>query len=308
MSEFKKYMHIERFGTTGVKGIEMGDCYVFPKIDGTNGSVWLDDDGVLQAGSRNRQLTAHHDNACFYDSTRGEGFSHVLALLQDHPNIRFYGEWLVPHTLKTYRDDAWRKFYVFDVYNDENEEYVHFDQYSKVLDEYGIEYIQPICIVKNPHIEKLVQLLDSNSYLIRDGEGFGEGIVIKNYDFVNRFGKTIWAKIVRNEFKEKHGKSGPPRISNQTAEVESEIVNFFLTKSMVDKTYAKIAIDGWEKKMIPKLLGMCYHDLVTEEIIQICRKYKMPQIDFKRLMALTNQRVKDLRPELFTGGEIKNTP
>ena len=40
--EFKKYQHIERLGTLEVEGIELGTCYVFPKIDGTNGSnlVW----------------------------------------------------------------------------------------------------------------------------------------------------------------------------------------------------------------------------------------------------------------------------
>ena len=31
--DFRKYQHIERFGTTEVDGIELGKCYVFPKID-----------------------------------------------------------------------------------------------------------------------------------------------------------------------------------------------------------------------------------------------------------------------------------
>ena len=31
--EFRKYQHIERFGTMEVDGIEIGTCYVFPKID-----------------------------------------------------------------------------------------------------------------------------------------------------------------------------------------------------------------------------------------------------------------------------------
>jgi len=32
--EFKKYQHVERFGTSEVEKIEFGTCYVFPKIDG----------------------------------------------------------------------------------------------------------------------------------------------------------------------------------------------------------------------------------------------------------------------------------
>ena len=58
--EFKKYQHLERFGTTEVNGIEDGMCYIFPKIDGTNSSVWFNDG--LQAGSRKRHLTLESDN------------------------------------------------------------------------------------------------------------------------------------------------------------------------------------------------------------------------------------------------------
>jgi len=35
--EFRKYQHIERFGTDEVDGIEFGKCYIFYKIDGTIG-------------------------------------------------------------------------------------------------------------------------------------------------------------------------------------------------------------------------------------------------------------------------------
>ena len=61
--EFKKYQHVERYGTTEVENIEVGMTYVFPKIDGTNSSVWLDNKGIVQCGSRNRQLSLEKDNA-----------------------------------------------------------------------------------------------------------------------------------------------------------------------------------------------------------------------------------------------------
>ena len=63
--KFRKYQHIERFGTTEVSQIEFGECFIFPKIDGTNASVWLDD-GEICAGSRQRQLSIEADNAGFY--------------------------------------------------------------------------------------------------------------------------------------------------------------------------------------------------------------------------------------------------
>ena len=43
MTKFHKYMHLERFGTDEVDGIEFGQTYVFPKLDGTNGQVWLNE-------------------------------------------------------------------------------------------------------------------------------------------------------------------------------------------------------------------------------------------------------------------------
>ena len=51
------YAEIERFGTDEVKGIELGECYVFPKIDGTNASIWADPAGPMGCGSRKRKLS-----------------------------------------------------------------------------------------------------------------------------------------------------------------------------------------------------------------------------------------------------------
>ena len=64
--KFRKYQHIEKLNTIETNGIESGLCYVFPKIDGTNGSIWLDN-GEIKAGSRNRELTLDYDNAGFYE-------------------------------------------------------------------------------------------------------------------------------------------------------------------------------------------------------------------------------------------------
>ena len=66
MLEFKKYQHLEKLGYPDVENILEGMCYIFPKIDGTNGSVWIDKSNVVQAGSRNRQLSLDSDNAGFY--------------------------------------------------------------------------------------------------------------------------------------------------------------------------------------------------------------------------------------------------
>lgn len=103
--EFRKYQHIERYGTEEVQGIENGTCYVFPKIDGTNASVWMNNEGKICAGSRNRQLSIDKDNAGFLKSIIED--DNIKRYLMTNPTHRLYGEWLVPHSLKTYRDDVW---------------------------------------------------------------------------------------------------------------------------------------------------------------------------------------------------------
>ncbi len=41
--EFQKYMHVERLGKEEVGGITNGKCYVSPKLDGTNGQIYMVD-------------------------------------------------------------------------------------------------------------------------------------------------------------------------------------------------------------------------------------------------------------------------
>lgn len=291
--EYKKYQHVERFGTVETEGIDKGMCYVFPKIDGTNASLWWDDG--LQAGSRNRHLTLDNDNAGFFNwAGKQNRFDYFFA---DYPNLRLYGEWLVPHTLKTYQESAWRNFYVFDVM--EGGEYLPYDEYKKLLDEYGIDYIPPICKIENPTHERLVNQLEKNSYLVEDGKGTGEGVVIKNYDYKNRFGRVIWAKIVRNDFKTKHAKVSVTEIKENKL-IEEEIVNKFITKSLVEKEFAKIESEnGWSSKLIPRLLNTIYYCLVKEESWNFIKEFKNPTIDFKRLQYFTNSKVKELIPHLF---------
>lgn len=43
-SGFRKYMHIEHLYNEEVDGIYKGKCYIFPKLDGSNGSAWLEHD------------------------------------------------------------------------------------------------------------------------------------------------------------------------------------------------------------------------------------------------------------------------
>ena len=298
---FIKYQHVERFGTDEVDGIELGTCHVFPKIDGTNGSVWLDENGQVCAGSRNRELSLDKDNAGFLDAIIKNPA--VIGYLLKHPDHRIYGEWLVPHSLKTYRDDAWRKFYVFDVCVDSPDgvEYLPYSVYVPLLEEFAIDYIPLLAEVRNGSHDQFIGLLEKNQFLIKDGQGAGEGIVIKNYSYKNKYNRVTWAKIVRSEFREIHSKTmGAPIVQGEKM-VEQEIVDRFCTTALIDKEYAKIVNEtgAWSSKMIPRLLNTVFYSLIQEDGWNIVKEFKMPKINYKTLNHLVIEKIKTEKQGIF---------
>lgn len=297
--DFLKYQHVERYGTVETEGITIGLCYIFPKIDGTNSSVWLQN-GNIYAGSRNRKLSLEKDNAGFLEYISQK--DNIKEFFKEYPNLRLYGEWLVPHSLKTYRESAWRKFYIFDVVYEKDGvlTYMTYDEYQPLMEKYNIDYIPPIAIIKNPSSDQLYYLLDKNDYLIEDGKGVGEGIVIKNYQYINKFNRITWAKIVRSEFKEQHTKvMGAPISDNRL--VEDEIVNKYVTSAFIEKTYANIVEkhNEWLSKYIPEFLNTVYHDLITEESWHIIKDFKNPTINYNILSKAITNKIKDIKRNLF---------
>lgn len=293
---FKPYQHLEKLNTVETQGISDGECYVFPKIDGTNGSIWLEDNEIC-CGSRTRKLSIEHDNAGFCSYILQQ--ENIKEFFKDYPDVVLYGEWLVKHSLKTYRDSAWRKFYVFDVRIDDA--YLLYTDYSVLLEKYNIDFIPVLCKVKNPIDETLFNLLETNTYLIKDNEGVGEGIVVKNYNYVNKFGRITWAKIVRNEFKDKHRSNLTFKVRDikNKLSVEQKIVDKYLTESLIEKEYSKIALNGWSSKDIPKLIGILFYTLIKEDSFNFVKEFKNPIIDFKELNKLVTQRIKEVKSELF---------
>ena len=180
-------------------------------------------------------------------------------------------------------------------------EYIPYDIYKPLLDEHGLDYIPPITKVKNGSYETFIKGLEKNVFLIKDGQGAGEGIVIKNYSYYNKYRRQTWAKIVTTEFKEKHIKEmGCPDVTPEKM-IEEKIVDDFCTAAFIEKEYSKIVTDnnGWSSKYIPQLLGRVFSELIKEESWNIVKQYKYPKINYKTLNALVIQRVKEVKREVF---------
>ena len=333
---FRKYDHVERLGHEEVEGIDLGEVYVFPKLDGTNASVWIeysppDDDGPVMpevcSGSRTRTLSEGNDNAGFRRWVLDDD---TWPLWQSLIRKRcswwhLYGEWLVPHTLKTYRSEAWRRFWVIDVYDNQLGRYLAFDEYAAELANIGFDVVEPLCIITNPSMEQLRKEVDENSYLIIDGGGAGEGVVLKNYGWTNKYGRQPWAKIVRNEFKEENKRAFGITEKTGTFQVEAAIVERCVTQVIVEKALHKIeqdvlnthdfgiedqslpnqiarrkeVLEGARPQIIPRLLETVFYDLVREELWDGLKRYQFPVVDFTRLRRHAVLRTKLFAPDLF---------
>ncbi|MEG0153643.1 MAG: RNA ligase family protein [Cellulosilyticaceae bacterium] len=292
--EFMRYLSLKRFGTDEVEGIELGKCYIFPKIDGTNASVWYEDG--IKAGSRNRTLSVDNDNADFCKWAEEE--IRLKYFFQDHPHLRLFGEWLVPHTITNYRDDMWKRFWIFDVYDNQKERYLEYDEYYPLVAKYELDLLLCTHCLVNPTIDILLDIAPGVSLFgMKDGYGQGEGIVIKNYGFVNKYGRYGSAKVVLNEFREKHIKEFGKNNMEIKKSVEELIIDDFCTKAFVEKEYAKILLrlenegSHWQSKNIPELLGRVFSELVSEECWNFVKKHKNPNIDFRALNGLTTMKV-----------------
>lgn len=173
--KYQKYQHICRLGTQETEGLLDGECVIMPKLDGTNGTLFLGDDGLVHAGSRNRELDQFKDNQGFYNRfTKDERF---IEYFKKYPTRRLYGEYAKPHSLRTYIDDVWNKFWVFDVCEQFDNEirYLPYDEYVDSLKEFNIDFIPVITKINNPTYEQLVDIINHNNWMIQDGKGVGEG-------------------------------------------------------------------------------------------------------------------------------------
>lgn len=158
---------------------------------------------------------------------------------------------------------------------------------------------------KNPTIDKLLLLLPKNQYLIKDGMGAGEGIVIKNYGFKNKYDRVTWAKLVTNEFREKHNREmGATNIEVQKS-TEELIVDKYFTESFIEKEYSKLLLQienrghQWTSKNIPELLGRLYSEFIKEESYNIVKNFKNPTINYRALNGLCTMKIKKTLTNIF---------
>lgn len=245
---YRKYTKVKNRGFRLSDFAETG-LVVQEKLDGANASFTYDRElGKFRAFSRNKELTEGDTLNGFYQFV--QGLEEVLddAAKSTLSHYTIYGEWLTSHKIR-YKDEAYKQFYIFDVYSREMEFYLS----SEARDTLTTKYIPlvPYCntvdtfltltaedIRRIPSTQVLEQINElvgkSNNSLV---ENKGEGIVVKKLT-----GKTStedYYKFVTDEFKETMGvKKQKPTIK------DIHIVDYAVTSARLEKLIYKKVDEG----------------------------------------------------------------
>lgn len=294
MANYRSFIHVERLDKTkiDVNAFLNGKIYIFPKLDGTNAVAWADNDGNIHCGSRKREVSLDKDNANFMNWFMTDNSTEKLrAFLVDRPNLIIYFEWLAgvdgmkqTGAIKQYLDPgAW----IIGVFNIDTGHYINYDAYYSFLAGVYNKIDHPMVILDNPSYEDLTDILNHNHYNL-PSDTLGEGIVLWNYDFKDRWGNFQVAKIVAKEFHEKKGQSQKMKTPANREGLEQNIVDAFVSSADCEKCKQKVTTiveHDWtgSSKEIGMFLNMLYTDLIQEEMWSIVRRFKNPIIDFNIL-------------------------
>lgn len=297
---FKKYMHVERLDSEEVEGLLDYCCDIQPKLDGANASIWWDN-GEICCGSRNNQLSPENTLSGFYEWVQENKERFRFA---EQEGLIIYGEWLIPHAFRGYREDAWRKFYIFDGYK-KDKGYIDFSNFKLKYEIYIGDLLVPVIgfidtewINGDSDYQKGMggyafpkEALDQCTWLLKEGEKH-EGVVIKRHTFFNKYGRQTWAKYVREDFKCKSQLEKIDRSEN----IESKIVYQYVTDHLIEKEIAKVRVakglDQNDISILGESLGKVWHSVINEELWNILKKFKCPTINFGKLKAKCDQKVK----------------
>lgn len=221
MSEMKKYMSVVRLGHKTTENVlQPGDPIIIQeKLDGANGSFKLEE-GEIVAFSRNERLTEQNNLQGFYEWTQ------TLDANQLRSDVVYFGEWLT------------KQFFLFDLYDIEKEKYIHFTEVKKEAERLGLNLIPVFYEGEYQSLEHLESFIGQTALGVKKGEG----IVVKNVDYQDVYGKQLFVKLVIDAFKEVQRIKKPRDPNFQSAEIEA--VQSVLTRARVEKWIYKLIDEG----------------------------------------------------------------
>lgn len=281
---YKKYDKILNKGFQLSDFVETG-IEVTEKLDGSNASFTYDADAKkVRVFSRNQELTENNNLNGFYQYVQEfvKDFNDLqIATLSDYT---IFGEWLTKHTV-TYKDEAYNKFYAFDVFNKKSGYYVSHRLRLEVFS--TLQLKTPEEFMTFEPAELLMLNKEDVLNAIKDSVGesgltltpdTGEGVVIKSLGVRDPDNDPSY-KLVTDRFRETKGLK-----QQKPTGLQVHLVDYAITEARMKKIIFK-KLDEQELKEedlslqnFGKVMGSVakdfQDDIIEEEMDEIIKQIR----------------------------------
>lgn len=286
---FSKYIDIERIGhpdNLQLLQFPEDEIVVEEKVDGGNGCFWLEEDGSLHFGSRNRDLTHEKDEKTFKKERNA-----LIALLEGktlNPDYIYFIEWMARHTIKYTNAPA---VIGIDIRHRRSMVpgqpglFLSRDAREKEFERIGIPNVPVVWRGRSGDLAKMDvnALIPPSAYY----EGKAEGIVLKNQSRKAPVGNhQLCGKVVAEEFKE-NNKAVFGSIKSREDDTQM-LVEKYVTTARIRKAILRNMNENGEAlsmEMMKHLYTDVLKDVFKEEIDAIMKECRL--IDFGGLRKLT---------------------
>lgn len=230
--------------------LERGNLIFKEKLDGANFRFTVTEDGQFLFGSKNVEYKID-DEPDYTENVDGR-FTDALEFVRENcdperiketfgTHYTFFTENMVPHSLE-YPWEEVPQVIGFDVYNHEKEEYLSYEEAYSFFNSIGLETA--------PIVDEFdAEEFDPDDYEIpksRYRDGKMEGVVIINQDLDEdqRSGFSTRAKMVTDEFAEKHKRQTGARQSKEAIHGHEKVVSKYCTNARIRKHINKMLDEG----------------------------------------------------------------
>lgn len=270
MKDIKKFTDVIRYGKSTTNGvIQEGDYIsITEKIDGANASFCRDEEDTkgVSSYSRNGILDETNRLRGYYDFI----LDCVVPIKNKlNYNYRYIGEWCCSHKI-VYKPEAYKTFYLFSIWDDEKQMYLSDEIVKQEALKLGL--VTPHYFYEGEFIsfEHMMSFVGKSDITLEPNTG--EGVVVKNVKYFDRFGKQCFVKLVSEKFAEVQKQRLPKNPNINSVIVET--VKSCLTEARVSKLINKLVDENLLKEdysiedmgVILRCLGSSvYDDIIKEE-------------------------------------------
>jgi hypothetical protein len=302
---FRTYPKIKTLGNE-----ENADIFLSPedqiviqeKMDGANFRFMKSSEGYLMFGSRTQMLQENGDHQ--YQKAFNQAISFIKSKLDSRldevpSGLIFFGENMVRHTLD-YQWDKIPRFLGFDIYIIAEERFMPFQDAERLYIKLGLPTVPVLQVTQAKHITAWTDDHVPNSAYAPHK---AEGVVFKNYD------KGIFAKFVRQEFKEKNADVfGNASVKHADGE-EAKFVAAYCTNARIDKAIFKLVDEGnkLELPLMKLLPNRVWTDIWEEEWRDITNGV-MKSIDFKEARRKITKRCLAVLQQVIANNALERKP